>query len=97
MNQEKNTISILLIILVFVGAYFLFFKKDTWLGFYYPNENDLTRHIQSTELDSLEACRAWVNTQVPIHNPSGYGYDYECGKNCNLQDYGLYVCKETLD
>ena len=96
--NKKSTGSIILIITIFVGAYFLFFNNETWLGFYYPDENNLANHIQSSELKSLEECRAWVNSQVPIHNPSGSGYDYECGKNCKFdKDYELYVCKETLN
>jgi hypothetical protein len=96
--KNNKTVSFLIIILIFVGAYFLFFKSETWLGFYYPDGNNLTNHIQSPELKSLEECRTWVDSQVPIHNPSGSGYDYECGKNCKLdKNYGLYVCKETLN
>ena len=84
-------------ILIFAVAYFLFSNNKTWIGFYYPDENNLTEHIQSSDLKSLEECRAWVNSQVPIHNPSGSGYDYECGKNCNFdKGYGLYICKKTL-
>jgi len=96
--NKKSTTSIILIIAILVGVYFLFFNNEIWLGFYYPNENNLTEHIQSAELKSLEECRVWVDTQVPIHNPSGVGYDYECGKNCKFdKGYGLYVCKETLN
>jgi len=96
--KNKTTTSIILITIVLLGAYFLFFNNKTWFGFYYPDENNLTNHIQSPELKSLEECRAWVDSQVPIHNPSGSGYDYECGKDCKFdKDYGLYVCKETLN
>jgi len=99
MIEEKRNISLIAVmVLILVDGYFLFFNNETWIGFYYPNENNLTKHIQSPELGSLEECRAWVNSQVPIYNPSGYGYDYECDENCKLdKNYGLYVCKETLN
>tara|TARA_Y100000310_G_scaffold336457_1_gene421045 strand:+ start:3375 stop:3668 length:294 start_codon:yes stop_codon:yes gene_type:complete len=96
--ENKTTTSIILIVVVLLGAYFLFFNNETWLGFYYPDEDNLTNHTQSPELKSLEECHVWVNSQVQIHDPSGSGYDYECGKNCKFdKDYGLYVCKETLN
>lgn len=96
--ERKSATSIVLIIIVLVGVYWFFFNNETWLGFYYPDENNLTKYIQSSELKSLEECRAWVDSQIPIHNPSGSGYDYECGKNCRFdKNYRLYVCKETLN
>ncbi len=89
----------ILIILVLAGAYFLFFNTETWIGFYYPDKNNLTEHVQSPELKSLEECRSWVKfTQIPLHNPSGSGYDYECGKNCRFDNgSGFYICQETLN
>ncbi len=89
------------IIVVFIIIYFAFsfiFQKDVWIGFYYPDETDLTQNTQSPELKSLDECRNWVNSQVYLFNPSGYGYDYECGKNCKFdKNYQLYICEETLN
>jgi len=88
---------ILLIIVIFATIYFLFFNKETWEGFYYPDEADLTKHIQSPKFKTIDECRSWVNSQVFIYNPSGEGFDYECGKNCRFnKDYQLYICKETI-
>ena len=96
--EEKATSSIVSIVVIVIAVYFIFFNNGSWLGSYYPDENDLSEYIQSPELDSLEDCRVWVSNQVPIYNPSGYGYDYECGKNCKFnKDYGVHVCKETLN
>lgn len=83
---------------VFILAVFLFSGcGNEWIGFYYPDENNLTVHIQSSEIKSLEECRNWVDAQISLNNPSGYGYDYECGRKCKFnKDYGLYVCKETV-
>ncbi len=86
-----------LLVIILIAGYFLFFNKETWMGFYYANKDDLTKHIQSPELESIEECRGWVNRQVYIYNPADHMYDYECGKNCKFdKDYGLYVCKETI-
>lgn len=84
-------------VLIAIGVYFLFGKQDVWVGFYYPNENDLAGYSQSVEMGSLEECRDWVDGQASIYNPSGLGYDYECGKNCKYDErWGGYTCEETL-
>lgn len=67
-----------------------------FIGFYYPNADDLLTYEQSPELDSLEQCREWV------HGVSGgrtdADFDYECGKDCKLsQAGGIYICDETLE
>lgn len=105
MNQENtNTtpattiIGTIMVIGVVVLGYFLFFsKKDTWKGFYYPDESNLDDYIDSPVFGSLDECRNWVNTQVYRYNPDGYGYDYECGKNCRLKEgFTSLVCEETV-
>lgn len=98
--MEKNkTGAIILAVLLIIGIYFVFIKKDSYIGFYYPDENDLTEHIQSQKLGSLDECHSWVKDQEAKYNPSGYGYDYECGKNCDEpgQPDDLYICEETLE
>lgn len=98
MSKKINVSSIIIVVLLLIGIYLIFFNNETWIGFYYPDEDNLTRHIQSPELNSLKECRAWMDSQILIYNPSGYGYDYECGKNCKFnKNYGLYICKETLN
>ena len=79
-----------------LGIFFLL-KKDNWTGFYYPDRNNLFLFTQSPEFSSLEECRDWVNTQIYIYNPYDLNYDYECGKNCKLQESGLYLCDETTN
>ena len=91
---KENWFKIALLIVVIIG-FFYFTGGETWIGFYYPDENNLTEHTQSAELETIEECRFWVESQIAIHNPSGFGYDYECGKNCNF-DAGIYVCEETI-
>jgi hypothetical protein len=81
-----------------VWGAFRLFKEDSYVGFYYPDANNLINDIQSeSSFHSLEGCRAWVKDQVATHNPTGEGYDYECGKNCKLSGGKPYVCEETLE
>ena len=97
MNKFQKPIGIVILIIIGFAAYSVFFKPDVWIGFYYPNESDLTKNTQSSELASIEECRNWVDTQVQAYNPTGEGYDYECGRKCKFKnDWGMYVCKETL-
>ena len=92
----------LIAVLVIIGLVWLFssiFKKDKYIGFYYPDRYNLSNDIQSDGFfDSLEQCRAWVNTQVSKYSKEPEDYDYECGKNCKLQNgQKPYVCEETLE
>lgn len=82
-------------ILSFLGTVF---SKDKYVGFYYPDANNLLSDIQSPEaFDSLEMCRDWVDKQVFKYNPDSTGYDYECGKNCDTSGGKPYICEETLE
>jgi len=99
----KNKGSIVLIIIVAVAIIWglsALLKKDTYTGFYYPDASNLFNDIQSdNSFDSLDACRNWVNEQKSIYNPGNTNYDdYECGKNCDLQNgQKPYICEETLE
>ena len=94
--MNKKTIIATIIIITVVSAYFLFssLRGESWIGFYYPDSFDLTDYVQSPELESIEECRFWVDSQINIHNPDGSGYDYECGKNCRFD--GVYICEATI-
>lgn len=92
----KNFLAVLVIAVTVWGIYSLV-QGDEYLGFYYPDANNLSEDISSiTTFDSLELCRDWVDEQVSIFNPDGTGYDYECGKNCDTSEGKPYVCEETL-
>ncbi|MBU4479899.1 hypothetical protein KKG48_00440 [Patescibacteria group bacterium] len=74
----------------------MLFFNDNWIGFYYPDKNDLTEYKQSQKYKTVEECRDWVDSQVSIYNPNDEVYDYECGKNCKKDGSSdLYICKET--
>ena len=86
-----------MVIVISAWGIYSLVKADEYLGFYYPDANDLSKDISSvTTFDSLELCRNWVDEQVSIFNPDGTGYDYECGKNCDTSKGKPYVCEETL-
>jgi len=75
----------------------LLINRDCPRFYYYPDANNLSEDISSVAtFDSLELCRDWVDEQVSIFNPDGTGYDYECGKNCDISGGKPYVCEETL-
>ncbi len=93
----KNVLVIILFVAI-IWELSSFFKKDTYVGFYYPDASNLINDIQSeSAFGSLEACRDWVDEQVLIYNSSGLNYDYECGKNCDLSGGKPYICEETLE
>jgi len=93
-----KTILIIVVALIIVWVAGNIVRGDTYVGFYYPDANNLTNDIQSSEtFNSLESCRDWIDEQVSTHNPDGTGYDYECGKNCDLSGGKPYVCEETLE
>ena len=92
----KNLLGIVIIVIAVWGVYSLA-KSDEYLGFYYPDKNNLSEDISSiVTFDSVEACRDWAHKQAKTLNPSGTGYDYECGKNCNTSGGKPYICEETL-
>lgn len=98
MNTSKIIGSIILLVIVIWGVSTLF-KKDSYIGFYYPDANNLTDDIQSQNtFDTLEDCRDWVDEQMSIYNFDRANLDdYECGKNCNLRGgQKPYICEETL-
>lgn len=97
MNIWKFILSIIIFAIVVWGIVSIF-KKDAYVGFYYPDANNLINDIQSkTTFNSLDDCRDWVNEQVSIHNQNNSNYDYECGKNCDLSGGKPYICEETLE
>lgn len=100
-EEQKGYSGIEEAIIAIFAFYFLykFLFPDKWMGFYYPDENNLFKYTRSQELKSLEECKEWIDTQRVKFNPSGYRYEYECGKNCKPSDLGvnIYQCDETKE
>ncbi|MBI2017452.1 hypothetical protein HYS92_00220 [Candidatus Daviesbacteria bacterium] len=97
-EEKRNHEGSIFGVIVIIGLiwWFFFRQADTWQGFYYPNAGDLTRDIKSPIYKSIDECRDWVDSMVDRYNPSGEGYDYECGKNCKIKDgMTILVCETT--
>jgi hypothetical protein len=90
----KVKILFLLLIVVFLSGCS---KNSDWVGFYYPDKNDIGANSANSNwkimpgFESVDACRAWIN-EVSVGNSN---YDYECGKKCRREDNGLMICQET--
>ena len=98
MKNKGNIILLAVLLGALIWGISTFFKKDSYIGFYYPDASNLLNDIQSEGIfDSLEACRSWINKQVEIYNQDNSDYDYECGKNCDISGGKPYVCEETLE
>lgn len=100
MENKRNAIFSIIIVIVIIWGLYSFLKKDAYIGFYYPDANNLSNDIQSGgSFGSLDECRNWINKQKSTYNPDGTKLDdYECGENCNLQNgQKPYVCEETLE
>lgn len=96
-KNKRNIILAFILVAVMFWGLRTFFYKDTYIGFYYPDENNLINDIQSANtFVSLDACRDWIEEQVSIYNQGDVNYDYECGKNCDISGNKPYVCEETL-
>lgn len=95
---RKVLVGLALVALIFAAA--AIFKKDSYVGFFYPDAGNLTVDIQSkTTFETLDECRAWAKVQVMENIRTiavSQKYDYECGKNCRLSGDKPYVCEETL-
>lgn len=91
---------ILIILIIVVGVYFLSGKNDNWIGFYYPNRNNSGEAIYSPQFKTKEKCIAWAentwDSRLSDRNIDPQDL-YECGKNCVLQSWGLYICDVAFD
>lgn len=98
--KTRQIIFSLIAIAILIWGTKTLFKEDVYIGFYYPDASNLLYDIQSDgSFGSLDECRAWVNKQKSTLNPDKAKQDdYECGKNCDLQNgQKPYVCEETLE
>lgn len=88
--------------ILFVAIMWLVNKNSaSWMGFFYPNGDDLNTYVVSPNTyDNVEDCRNWIYSMANNQDANGNTYyDYECGKNCKPSEYGidLYVCDETVE
>lgn len=78
--------------LVFWGISNLF-NDDEYTGYFYYASPNFDVNWKQGGLKSLDSCRSWVNAQV-VRDYDGV-YDYECGKNCRVSEYGIDRCETT--
>ena len=91
----KKIINLILLILLIIVIKKLF-TRNIYIGFFYPDAQNLTDWKRSGELKSLEECRDWVYSQVSYYKDNSW--DYECGKNCKYKsEFDIYYCEETLE
>lgn len=71
---------------------------ETVDAFYYPDRSDLTRDVRQFDLDNVDGCRSWVNSQAHAHNDAGMTRgDYECGVGyIESLGLGLRVYRTTV-
>lgn len=99
----KNKLIIILLIVIFTligrAIYFQFVKYPyRYIGYFYPNIDNLEYWDESGPVSSVEECKEWVNTMIVKYN--AINYDYECGKDCYKGDpydqNNQYTCRTSV-
>jgi len=81
---------LIIVLLVFSGLFIYrqFFKYPyRYVGYFYPDIENMDNWVESKPLGSLDSCRGWVNEMInkyKVYDSSGY--DFECGKDCYKGD-----------
>ena len=94
-KERSNKVVWLVLILLFLGVWLYYGKRDIYRPVYYPNKHDLTNYILGTKFSSLEDAREWVYQQNKLRGDQDW--DYEIGKNPKPSKFGdIEICEETL-
>jgi hypothetical protein len=84
----------LIVIILIAWLVWGWLKPATYTGYFYYDPSNLEKYSKQGGLESLDACRDWVSSQVARDFDGEY--DYECGKNCKLDKAALIdVCETT--
>lgn len=93
--MKDSTYLLLLGAAIIIGLTLKDFRKDTWIGVYYPDAGNLLVDVRSGPLESLDECRTWILWKNEDYQSDRY--DYECGKNCEVDvEADLMICEETV-
>ena len=94
---------IVVFILFFIAVNFIIHQLRypyRYVGYFYPDIENLNEWEESDPLRSLDECREWVGKMVSAHGHNR-DYDYECGKDCYKGDpynQGVtYTCETSTD
>ncbi len=79
-------IAVILSCLILSGCF-----EEKWLGFYYPDKNNLLIDKEIGTYSTLEDCRQAARLLIQS-NPNG---DYECALNCDTSKEKPYICEKT--
>jgi len=99
----KNIFVILIFIAIGYFIYRNFIKFPyRYVGFFYPNIDNMEKWIESEPFNTLESCREWAAEMEDKYTFNSNNYtDYECGKDCYKGDpyfQGVtYTCNSSLD
>jgi len=93
-DTEQGAITLLLILL----AIWYFWSSDEYRGFFYPDKDNLSNHVETGIFDTLKECVDVTTAYGDDMGISPTQYDYECGLNCKQDESidGIYVCEETF-
>lgn len=84
----KKLLVIAVVALFCFLIYRLFFKYPyRYVGYFYPDIENMDKWIESEPLESVNSCRDWVNEMINKYKVyESSNYDYECGKDCYKAD-----------
>ena len=78
------------IIIIGVVGYFVynqFFKYPyRYVGYFYPNIDNMDKWVESDPMGSVNECRDWANEMINKYKVESGKYDFECGKDCYKGD-----------
>lgn len=85
--------------IVIITIFFVYINSDNkkeqeWIGFIYPDKNNLWNDIEIGTFSNLESCRNSARSSLDNIN-STYSGTYECALDCDRSRGKPYICKET--
>lgn len=77
---------IILFVLLALGVLLVsnFSNTGEWHPVYYPDATNLIEYTYGPIVETIDECRAWVNSEAMRRNQQYGEYDYECGKIANM-------------
>jgi hypothetical protein len=97
----RNVLITAVLILLGFFAYRQFIKYPyRYVGYFYPDIENMNNWVESQPLGSLNSCHNWVNEMINKYRVYDNNYDFECGKDCYKGDpYGqgvIYTCHTSV-